>query len=245
MPLAHGPVKAVFSDLDGTLTLNGKLTPLFHDIISLLRDRHIPLVIVTGRSLSWAQFLLNYTEGLHTVIAEGGGVIVHGPPSLEHHFMIEQREQEQLEKFCQHLKDIHPSLPLTEDSLGRVSDRAIRLEDYLDYPRKEEFDQLLKKEGLQFSRSSVHLNFWCGDASKYRATSYLLKHHLHLKEEEILFFGDSLNDESMFQHITHSVGVSNISSVLNKMRYPPKNVLEGDTHREALGVIRYLENNLP
>ena len=48
----------VFSDFDGTLTDHTEFSPAFFEILSLLKEQNTPLVIVTGRSLSWAHFLI-------------------------------------------------------------------------------------------------------------------------------------------------------------------------------------------
>ncbi len=52
--------KLVLSDFDGTLTEHTELTPKFFEILELLKASNIPLLIVTGRSLSWAHFLLTH-----------------------------------------------------------------------------------------------------------------------------------------------------------------------------------------
>ena len=239
-------IKAVFSDLDGTLTVEDKLTPLFFDIISFLHRRNIPLVIVTGRGLSWASFLVTYMPHLNIVIGEGGGVIAYRDKNnaVNHICMVGEKERKALNAFCRLLQKEHPGLPLTQDCLGRLTDRAFELDHYLSYPRKNEVDDLLRRKKMNFCCSNVHFNFWSGDASKYKASHYVLQHFLHLDNEEAIFFGDSLNDESMFQNFIYSVGVGNIKGVLDKLQYPPKVILEGKNQEGAKGVLHYLENNL-
>ena len=65
--------RLVFSDLDGTLTHGVELGPVFFNVVSLLESKDIPLVIVTGRSKSWAHFLLTHVPYLKHIISEGGG----------------------------------------------------------------------------------------------------------------------------------------------------------------------------
>ena len=57
-----------------------------------------------------------------------------------------------------------------------------------------------------------------------------------------MYFGDSLNDESMFEKFTHTVGVSNIDRVLNKLKYKPKTILKGEENIGPDGVINFLTN---
>ena len=69
-------IKIVLSDFDGTLTFKEELGAIFFEILDLLKGKQIPLVIVTGRSLSWGHFLLTHFPFLTDVIVEGGGIIV-------------------------------------------------------------------------------------------------------------------------------------------------------------------------
>ena len=239
-------IKAVFSDFDGTLTLHDKINPLLFTLISYLENKNIPLIITTGRGLSWAYFLLTYITPLKIVIAEGGGVIAinNNEGRIIPHYMASATDREKLKKFCLRLQDEHPTISLALDSIGRVTDRAIDLDDYLSYPQKEAFDQLLQQEQVASSISNVHLNFWCGHFSKYQASCYVLKEYLQLDNTDAIYFGDSCNDESMFQHFHQSVGVSNINAILHKLHYVPKTILKGEENREIKGVLNYLQQRL-
>ena len=44
--------------------------------------------------------------------------------------------------------------------------------------------------------------------------------------EQVLFIGDSLNDETMFEFFPNSVGVANISSQLDQLTFKPKWITE-------------------
>lgn len=46
----------VFSDFDGTLTLDHYIIHRFIDVIDLLEKNNIPLVITTGRPIEWGYF---------------------------------------------------------------------------------------------------------------------------------------------------------------------------------------------
>ncbi len=240
-------VKAVFSDFDGTLTSKGQLTPLFFKALSYLQERNIPLIITTGRGLAWAHFLLTYIPFLKIIIAEGGGIIAKRDDTtgtISNHYMTSNTDISRLNAFCLQLQKEHPKIPLSVDSFSRVTDRAVEIDDYLKYPQKDTFDELLKKEHIHSSRSNVHLNFWCGNISKYKASVYVLNKYLCLDNQEVIFFGDSLNDETMFQYFKNSVGVSNISTIQHQLRYPPKIILQGSENKEINGVLNYFQKNL-
>lgn len=235
--------KIVFSDFDGTLTHHEKLGPVFFDILNLLNSHQIPLVIVTGRSLSWGHFLLTHFP-LQDVIVEGGGARVYKKGKLiEEELYVDESEVKRLSDFCDVLKIDSPHLKLSADSFGRKTDRAIELWDLQDGVFFHHIEELLTEKGINFSTSNVHLNFWCGEISKYIAvTNYLQK--VGISADESIFFGDSLNDQSMFKSFKNSVGVANISNVINQLTYKPSTILEGSENIGPNGVFNYLKNLL-
>ena len=222
------------------------MAPAFFDILSLLDHHRIPLVIVTGRSLSWAHFLLTYFPYLGIVIAEGGGCVVYQNPRGGHRsrFMVGLEERLRLEEVCRELSHLHPRLPLSADSVGRVTDRAVELVDYLAYPQREDFDGFLDQNDISYVRSSVHVNFWCGEMSKAKASLEVLERDLGFEVDKVVFFGDAPNDKSMFRHFPRSVGVANIRSCLDGLEFLPATVLEGEDNEEALGVLGHLKTLL-
>lgn len=238
--------KMIFSDFDGTLTDGVEMTKEFLDVVSLLKSKNIPLVIVTGRSKSWAHFFLTHFPFLRAVISEGGGVISRSDESglIFDEVLVDTKTLDELNHVCHKLKVRFPQLPLTADSFGRQCDRAIDLIDLNRVPLlKNEVEKFMNDEKVSYSYSSVHLNFWLGELSKFKAVEYYLK-DLGIKEDQCIYFGDAPNDQSMFKHFTHSVGVSNISDVLHLLNHKPKIVLEGKENRGPFGVKNYLEKLL-
>ena len=235
-------MKIVFSDFDGTLTVNGKLGAVFFELLDIIEKNNSELVIVSGRSLSWGHFLLTHFPLKHAIM-EGGGVIltknVDGVISEE--FLVSEGELQRLQDLTVKLQRDVPETILSVDSFGRKSDRAI------EFPQMKQSDvekaeSYLLKEKANFSRSNVHVNFWYGDISKNYAVNYFLKNYCpHLKIEETIFYGDSLNDESMFESFPNTVGVSNIISVLDELYHKPKIILEGNENAGAYGVLNHLK----
>jgi hydroxymethylpyrimidine pyrophosphatase-like HAD family hydrolase len=62
--------------------------------------------------------------------------------------------------------------------------------------------------------------------------------------DEAVFFGDSLNDQTMFKSFKNSVGVSNISKVMDQLVHKPTTILEGPENIGPNGVFNYLKNLL-
>lgn len=236
--------KTVFSDFDGTLTYKEGLSPIFFEVLSFLESRKIPLVIVTGRSLSWGHFLLTHFPYLQDVIVEGGGTMVNRSGKfITEECLISQADVKRLADFCSEFSLKFPNTPLSVDSFGRKTDRAIELHDLQDGTLFHHIEDFLKEKNINFSTSNVHLNFWCGEVSKFKA----VEHFLRLKNEkasEAVFFGDSLNDQTMFKSFKNSVGVSNIESVLDRMTHKPTTILKGEENVGPWGVLNYLKQNI-
>jgi HAD superfamily hydrolase (TIGR01484 family) len=234
--------KIVFSDFDGTLTYKEGLSPIFFEVLSYLQSNNTPLVIVTGRSLSWGHFLLTHFPFLTDVIVEGGGTIVSRKGKfITEECLITQAEVERLAAFCNDFKAKFPTLTLSVDSFGRKTDRAIELHDLQDGILFHHIEDYLREQKINFSTSNVHLNFWCGEVSKYKAVQHFLK----LKNTDAshcVFFGDSLNDQTMFKSFKNSVGVANISTVLDLLEFKPTTILTGDDNVGPWGILNYLKS---
>lgn len=236
--------KIIFSDFDGTLTFKEGMSPVFFEIINLLESKKVPLVIVTGRSLSWGHFLLTHFPFLRNVIVEGGGAIVsRSEKFITEECLVSENDIIKLANFTKDFAVEFPSIKLSVDSFGRKTDRAIELHDLQDGILFHHIEDFLRAHKINFSTSNVHLNFWCGEVSKYIAVDHFLKKNKTI-ESECVFFGDSLNDQTMFKSFYNSVGVSNISSILHLLEFKPSIILKGDENIGPFGVLNYLQNNL-
>lgn len=234
-------MKIIFSDFDGTLTNNGLLGASFIDLIQALKQRGLPLIIVSGRSASWGQFLMTHYD-LNTVIMEGGGVILTKKNGVIHHkIMVENSDIDNLHRNYQEVLKIKGIIS-SADNLGRLTDRAIEAERM----KNDDLDKViafLDSRKVHHSRSNVHLNLWCGEMSKAKAIENILEER-HISETSCCYFGDSLNDESVFEYMTHTIGVSNIKNVLSELKHKPKLVLTGDDNAEIRGVLRFVNDLL-
>jgi hypothetical protein len=236
-------LKIAFSDFDGTLTLeNRALTRTFFEIIEYLHSKNQELVIVSGRSLSWGHFLLTHFPQLNAAIMEGGGVILkRGKHDIEEIPLVDEHEIRRLETITEELQRLFPSCPLSVDSYGRKTDRAIEFEQMQDEDIRQVLDYL-KAQKVNYSKSNVHINFWCGDISKYNGVRAFLEHvRPDVTEEEAVFFGDAPNDQSMFESFKNSVGVANIRHCLHRLQFRPTTILEGSENDGPLGVLNYLQ----
>ncbi len=233
--------RIIFSDFDGTLTYGLSLGSFFFDILELIKAKKSELVIVTGRSVSWGHFLLTHTD-VSAVISEGGGMLTLRDHSnfICDYPLLPQQELNRLKNFVLLLKEKFPDLPMTSDSIGRVADRAIELG--LAQPRLKELSAFMQLHQVNYSCSSVHLNFWCGDVDKFKGMTHFMAHHTHeIAMDDCIYFGDSKNDESVFKEMKNTVGVSNIREIVEELNYKPSVMLIGEHNEGPYGVLNYLD----
>ena len=125
------------------------------------------------------------------------------------------------------LKEI-PGTALAQDSPGRETDIAFDHSEFhkLSQDQIQQVLQLLKQEGMTATVSSIHINAWFGDHNKWHGAQWILKELTgrDLKQEldQWVYVGDSTNDQVMFEHFTHSVGVANIKRFENELKHLPQ-----------------------
>lgn len=232
-----------FSDFDGTLTKEGReLTREFFEIIDLIHQHGHELVIVSGRSLSWGHFFLTHFP-LKACIMEGGGVVVSLDQRGEivEEPLVDTSELERLRNFTAKVKHHYPHVPLSADSFGRLTDRAIEFH-LMDDAWVRQVMDFMDQERINYSKSNVHINFWCGNISKYLGVKHFIeKYRPALKQHDCWFFGDAPNDESMFELFHNSVGVSNIHKCLHRLKHRPRIILDGEDNAGPAGVLNFIK----
>ena len=236
--------KIVFSDFDGTLTDGDLLSRTFFDVLDLIDKNNSKLIIVTGRPLSWGHFFMTHST-LPICITEGGGMLSKKNDSegFEDICLVNDAIINSFKQFLDIFKKTFPNMSFSNDSKSRVTDRAIELSAINENGIKEKLLSFLKDHEINYSCSNVHLNFWKGNISKDRAVKFCLENFFpSIKQNDCIYFGDSLNDESMFKYFTHTVGVSNIKNVLDNLGYRPSQILEGNELAEIKGVFSVLSD---
>jgi HAD superfamily hydrolase (TIGR01484 family) len=238
----------IFSDFDGTLTsAGGAITSEFHQLLEMISQRSAKLVVVTGRSTAWGLFLLTHFPQIHAVVTEGGGVaLTRQRTGLNQALLCSQAAIDSISSLKSKLELAFPKqLEHALDNTGRLSDYALELTPLLkDLKLKQKVEEELKAWGAHFTQSNVHINITFHEINKWES----VQHWCVLEgivwsdiKARAIFFGDSLNDESMFANFEYSVGVANIKSCIKQMKFPPKTILEGHENEEIHGVLNYLK----
>lgn len=127
-----------------------------------------------------------------------------------------------------------PGVRLARDSAGRETDLAF---DYAEYDRHsphtvQQVLQLLQAAGMQTTVSSIHIHGSFAGHDKWTGAQWIVRtlwgRELAAELEHWVFVGDSGNDQAMFQHFPHSVGVANIRAVAPQLQHLPRYVTESE-----------------
>lgn len=248
-----GQVRALFSDLDGTLTSQGVVDSKTYTALEELGDAGVPVVLVTGRPAGWGQCFATLCP-MAAVVAENGGVtFVRRGRKLEKIYGVpEATLPDWRRRMRAAAVDVMAEVPearLSPDSRYREVDIAIDWNEEVHLPREDadRVVELLRKRGFSATRSSVHVNFGPPKFDKLTACKIVIERVLGGDPEDLspyVFVGDALNDGPMFCGFDRSVGVANVKRWWDELEHKPKFLTERE---EAAGlrevVDRILELN--
>lgn len=234
--LSPRSLKAVFTDLDGTLTEETVgISATCYNALWELREAGFKIVIVSGRPAGWADCLMRLWPLDAMIFENGAGLCVREafhikriPLAPETHLA---KNQERLSKIFQSIKEEIPHLKHATDQPFRQFDSTV---DFNEEPPKlseselsQVIDRLNSHQDITWKLSNIHINFWVGKYTKITACEYLLNQYSpswNIEKSQVVFSGDSPNDEPLFKFFGNSVGVANIRDFLPKMKHPPRYV---------------------
>lgn len=232
----------LFTDVDDTLTTDGRLLPETYSAICDLAAAGIRVIPVTGGCAGWCDQIIR-TWPVAAVIGEGGAFYIErsAPQTTQWHYWADEsdhrRDQAAILSAVAALNlDFEPKL---------ASDQAFRYVDVaVDYNQQQSLSpeqvksvyDALVTQGFNVRQSSIHLNVWLGDFDKstmaIRVGSELLGLDVEALRQRAVFIGDAPNDECMFQNFPLSIGVANIRKHLSSMTHQPAQIV---SQRSGLG----------
>jgi HAD superfamily hydrolase (TIGR01484 family) len=226
----RGPVRALFSDVDGTMTTGDRIEASTYEALERLGDSGIPVIMVTGRSAGFAHAAMKMTP-VPVVVSENGGVtFVREGKRLHKLYGVPQAS---LPEWRRRMNDVAvdvmskvPGARLSSDSKYREVDLAIdwNEEAALSAQDAETCVQLIRRAGLTAVRSSVHVNFGPPHFDKLSACMTVVRQILKGDANDLspyVFVGDALNDAPMFRGFPNSVGVANIKVWWDELDFKP------------------------
>ena len=116
-------IRLIATDIDGTLTSDGKFTTELLQAIDLLNTKGIKLLLVTGRSAGWVSAVNNYLP-VAGAIAENGGVYFNNRGEFDFLTQIDRIEthRAQLATRFWELQELYPQIQESIDNQFRITD---------------------------------------------------------------------------------------------------------------------------
>jgi HAD superfamily hydrolase (TIGR01484 family) len=235
--LASAPrLAGVLTDIDDTLTTDGRITPDALDALAHLQRAGLHVIAITGRPMGWSEpFARDWP--IDAIVAENGAVALfrdgHGPLTIEYAQDAPTRARNAArlrEVAARVLRDV-PGAALAQDSVGRVTDIAIDHSEFaqLSPAQIDAVVALMQREGMNATVSSIHINGWFGEHTKLSGARWIVQRLLAraLHADEWVYVGDSTNDQLMFGHFPQSVGVANLMAFADTLTVWPTYITSG------------------
>lgn len=239
--VARRGVRVVLTDIDDTLSFDGKLTAEAYFAVQRLHAAGRLVVPVTGRPAGWCDHIARMWP-VDAVVGENGAFYMRydaGTRRLLRRFVASDAERAAHRVRiatigAQILKDV-PGSALASDQRYRETDLAIDWrEDVPALPRAavERIVRLMEAQGMTAKVSSIHVNGWFGDYDKLATTRLLMREAFSIDvdaaRDDFVFAGDSPNDAPMFAFFPNAVGVANLRRFLDRIAQPPAYITTRD-----------------
>jgi HAD superfamily hydrolase (TIGR01484 family) len=228
-------VRVVLFDIDDTLTTAGKLTAQAYAALEALHRAGRRTVAVTGRPAGSCEQVARLWP-VDAVVGENGGLCFWSSAGkMQRHYAeaaeVRNRNRERYTRIGPAIVAAVPGCAVAGDQRYRETDLAI---DYaeevppLPLDAAERIADLMRREGLHVTMSSIHVHGWFGDYDKLATVRELLRRQfgmdLHREQAAALYIGDSPNDASMFGFFSNSVGVANVRRFAGRLAAEPNYV---------------------
>ncbi|WP_251862953.1 HAD-IIB family hydrolase [Achromobacter sp. Marseille-Q4962] len=227
-------VRVVLTDIDDTLTTDGRLPAEAYDALERLDRAGVQVVPITGRPAGWCDHIARMWP-VRAVVGENGAFYYaydRQARRMKTHYWTDAASRALSRRKLDAIRDRVlrevPGAAVASDQDYRVADLAIDFcEDVPPLPEAQigRIVRIFEEAGARAKVSSIHVNGWFGEYDKLTMTRTLFEREFGVDTDRALdttlFIGDSPNDEPMFAYFPISVGVANIQSQLHRLAHRP------------------------
>lgn len=151
-------IRLIATDMDGTLTTEGRFTAATIETLETLKEAGIIVLIVTGRSAGWVNAIFNYLP-IEGAIAENGGLFyadrTQAPEIIvDIDNLVVYRDR--LQTIFEELQSKFPRIRESVDNCFRLTDWTFDIAD-LTITELENIDEICRHWGWGFTYSTVQL----------------------------------------------------------------------------------------
>ena len=225
-------IKYILCDIDDTITSDGKLTGPAYQALWDLKDAGYGVIPVTGRPAGWCDLIVRQWP-VEAIVGENGAFVYYFDgdqlKTFSHPSVATSNVQEKLAAVKKEVLKRIPEARISKDQFSRIYDLAIDFNEdppYLGFDVAEEIKDICEEMGAVAKVSSIHVNTWFGDYNKLSMTKLYFEEILKedTLKEKVMYFGDSPNDEPMFEFFPMSCGVANILDFQDTLDHLPSYV---------------------
>lgn len=230
-------VTTIFTDIDDTLTTQGKLGSTAYQALTALQQAGKRVIPVTGRPAGWCDHIARMWP-VDGIIGENGAFYMWYDSITKklhtRHLLDEKARQENTQKLATVrttiLKEVS-GCALASDQSYRLYDLAIDFcEDVAPLPQEavERIVAIMTEAGMTAKVSSIHVNGWFGKYDKLSMTKCMMRERYDIdidipsEKRHCAFIGDSPNDAPMFAYFPLSVGVANVAHFKESISHLPQ-----------------------
>jgi HAD superfamily hydrolase (TIGR01484 family) len=229
-------VKYVLMDIDDTLTREGKLLAASYNALWTLNEAGLKVIPVTGRPAGWCDLIAREWP-VHGVIGENGALAfweedeereIRRPvlKTLFHPNAV-RNDHPVLVRIKERAFGEFPELRLAKDQFARLFDMALDFAEedpVLPLSTAQRVKAIAEEEGAMAKVSSIHVNIWMGNYDKLSMAEAFLSKRFGWQNSnlnEVVFVGDSPNDEPMFARFPLACAVANINRYTSMLNHYP------------------------
>ena len=220
----------IFTDIDDTLTTEGRLPAAAYAALERLHDAGLVVVPITGRPAGWCDMVARFWP-VAGVVGENGAFYFrydHDSRKMVRRFVQDaatrERNRERLVAIREAVLQAVPGCAVASDQLYREADLAIDFCEDVPPLGRDAVDRIVaefERAGAVAKVSSIHVNGWFGDHDKLTTTRIFVQEAMGLElaavKERFTYAGDSPNDAPMFGYFPHAVGVANVLAFADRM----------------------------
>ncbi|MGM0432861.1 MAG: HAD-IIB family hydrolase [Spirochaetota bacterium] len=210
-------VRLFFTDVDDTITTEGKLFPEALGALWQLSRRGVPIILVTGGSAGWADVYIRQWP-VDAVIAESGALVFYREGEKPYTFIHPSLQgidlQHRRTDLMNRIKKEIPAAQISSDQFCRLYDVAFDHTHVCGRQKEEMISRIVHictEEGASCGVSSIHINCWFGEYDKLNMVKLFSQKQYGIERSnigaQVIYCGDAPNDIPLFRALPLSVGV--------------------------------------